>query len=147
MVRPVGTGLLLGLVLAAGGRGDVAAQTPVPRAQIKENVPNPVVTTTTIPFQIGSETCKGGRRAVVSMRIFNVLAQQVAVLRLENEQGPPLEGIVLSCGSYTAFWDGRDQTLQRDVPAGVYYVQLVVNGRRFTRKLVVQREVAFEEVP
>jgi flagellar hook assembly protein FlgD len=35
-------------------------------------------------------------------------------------------------------WDGRDASHQ-DVPSGIYICQLLLEGRQFTRKLVIVR--------
>jgi hypothetical protein len=95
-----------------------------------------VTTGTTIGFRIDPEVCGGGHVPTVSLQIYNVLVQVVAVPVLEDAR--PLTNLKLACGEHRAVWDGR----QRDgrlAQTGVYYYQLVVDGQRFTHKLIVQR--------
>jgi hypothetical protein len=125
--------LLLGLALAAAPAE--GQQAPL-KVNLQENVPNPVTTGTTIGFRIDPEVCGGGHVPTVSLQIYNVLVQVVAVPVLED--GRPLTNLRLACGEHRAVWDGR----QRDgrlAQTGVYYYQLVVDGQRFTHKLIVQR--------
>lgn len=123
-------------LLMMGAVGTVAAQDrppPVSRVDLKESLPNPFVTSTTIPFEIGPELCTDGRRPQVTLRIYNVLVQVVAVPVLIGD-GVRLETIRLPCGSHQAYWDGMHSDGERAAPPGIYYYQLTVDGERFTRK-------------
>lgn len=100
-----------------------------------QNYPNPVNPETHIPFSL---TCVEGSSAdfVVSVRIYNVLAQLVAVPVLQ-ESGEPVENISLPCGDYIGFWDGKMRKTGREAPAGIYIYELVVDGERTAKKMFV----------
>ena len=114
-----------------------------------QNYPNPFNPETTIPFAVGdSATCANnpGQKFRVSLRIYNVLAQLVAVpiLQAGTSTSPagtsaPLNNVELPCGSYTAYWDGKYLNTGREVASGVYVYQLVINGRVYTRKMLVAK--------
>ena len=133
MLRSAWPMLLLGLALA--GAPARAQQVPLD-VELLENEPNPVTTGTTIGFVIGPEVCGQGHVPTVSLQIYNVLVQVVAVPVLTD--GRPTTNLKLPCGEYRARWDGRQRD-GRQAQTGVYYYQLVVDGQRFTRKLIVQR--------
>ena len=139
MRRLTRAGWWLGLLMVGTGITVTAqSEPPPPRAELKENQPNPFVTSTTIPFEIASEVCSGGRRPEVSLKVYNVLVQVIAVPVLEGTPPVPLRNLKLGCGEYRAVWDGKQLDGQPAV-TGVYYYQLTVDGERFTRKLIVQR--------
>ena len=114
-----------------------------------QNYPNPFNPETTIPFAIGDESCAdGGKPHVVSLRIYNILAQQVAVPVLQGGSsssgadaaaGRPLLNLSLSCGQYTAYWDGKIGNTNREVPSGVYVYQLEIDGTVFVKKMFVAK--------
>ena len=102
-----------------------------------------------IPFQVGESPCMDRTRAIpVTMWIYNVLAQPVAVATLivtpESDpvppgfEGRPLYRLPLPCGRYVARWDGHHTTGRR-LPPGVYVADLVVDGQRATRKITLPR--------
>lgn len=125
--------LVLGLTLAVA---PVEAQQVPLKVDLLENVPNPVTTGTTIGFVIAPEVCGQGHVPTVSLQIYNVLVQVVAVPVLDD--GRPMLNLKLSCGEHRAVWDGRQKD-GKPAQTGVYYYQLVVDGQRFTHKLIVQR--------
>jgi hypothetical protein len=133
-------GLLLGMttpLLAQQNR-----QAPV---ELKENSPNPFFPSTAMPFDIHQEVCASGHQPVVTMHVYNVLVQVVAIPILQGSASERLENVRLRCGSHIAYWDGRNRE-GREVPDGVYYYQLVVDGERVsTRKMIVRREVRSAE--
>ncbi len=99
---------------------------------LQQNYPNPFNPETTIPFILHEGLFTAGLPAQVSMRIFNALTEPVAFpVALGHSSG---EGVALieleytQPGTYEAFWDGTDQS-GREVASGVYFVQLMVNGR------------------
>lgn len=100
--------------------------------QLKGNYPNPFNPTTTIAFELNEELFQGGKPVVVSIRILNMLQQLVAVPTAMNH--PSGNGVLVNNLAYTepgekeAFWDGTDRT-GRKVASGIYYYQLVVNGK------------------
>ena len=139
MVRLVWPGWWLGLLVSFGSPVAAQASDPGPRVELHENLPNPVVTTTTIPFAIHSEACSRGRQPLVSLKIYNVLVQVVAIPAVSRDSGQRLDDVRLTCGSYRAFWDGKLLDGRTDAMTGVYYYQLTVDGERYTHKMIVQR--------
>lgn len=137
MVRVVCPTLALALTL--GTAAIVRAQAPpAVRVELGEGIPDSLTGSTTIPFSILPEVCSRGHVPTVSLKIFNVLVQVVAVPVLEGDTPASLAGARLRCGEYRARWDGK-QLDGRPATTGVYYYQLTVDGERFTRKLIVQR--------
>jgi hypothetical protein len=109
---------------------------------LEQNYPNPFNPETTIPFTLGEELFVDGRPAVVSVRIFNVLAQFVAspvALGHTSGEGVEVDQLeYLQPGRYQAFWDGTDQ-MGRQVASGIYLLQMTVNGQFATRKMYVMK--------
>ena len=135
----------LSLFFATG----IAAQNPGPPTRaarggfgIEQNYPNPFNPETTIPFTLGEELFADGNPVMVSVRIFNLLAQPVATpVALAHPAGPGVEVQNLEYsrpGRHEAFWDGTDQS-GRPVASGIYFVQLTVNGQSVTRRMLVQK--------
>ena len=105
-----------------------------------QNFPNPFNPDTRIPFSVVG--CEGPvSQRVVSVRIYNVLAQLVAVPHLEGSIGldRPLQNLTLPCGDYSAFWDGKVLNSGREAASGVYLIELVVDGVRISRKAFVAK--------
>ena len=141
MVRFAWPGWLLAMLVGVGP--PVAAQTtpdPTPGVELKENYPNPFYPSTTIPFEIHPTVCGGGHQPVVTLKVYNVLAQVVALPGLVGESEIPLNNRRLRCGEYRAFWDGKTITDQ-EVSPGVYWYRLTVDGRSYTMKMSVQRRL------
>jgi hypothetical protein len=126
--------LLLGLPAIAS-----AQERPPPRVTIRENSPNPFFPSTTIPFVLGPELCEGGHQPLVSLKIYNVLVQVMAVPILLNSNGEKLDNLRLRCGEHQAFWDGKLAEGDRELTPGVYYAQFSVDGERYTLKMIAQR--------
>ncbi len=127
--------LSLGLLLAAPSV--VEAQQNVVR--LDRNYPNPFNPETTIPFSLRESVFASGHRPTVSLRIYNVLAQLVAVPILQGS-GEELHNVQLAwngTGRYQAFWDGKIRGSDRDAPSGVYVYQLVVDGRVLTKRMTI----------
>ncbi len=151
--------LLFVLALGALTPGTVRAQaTPVnppappappapprsPGFELQQNSPNPFTQTTIIPFTLGDPPgCSdGGREYTVTLRIFNVLAQLMAIPVLQTGEfanGQLLSGLALRCGNYIAFWNGNFLNTTQPVPPGVYLYRIEVDGRATARKMVVVR--------
>ena len=113
--------------------------------ELLQNYPNPFNPATTIPFRLSEDLFRDGRRPVVSLRIFNVLAQLVAVPSLQGS-GQPLNNLELECRDardgycdFSAFWDGNYQGTNREAASGVYVYQLTVNGQRQSRRMIVMK--------
>ena len=134
--------LLLALGLVPGSLFGQRSPSRDRGSQLNQNYPNPFNPTTTIPFDVKPEDIVGGKPAVVSLRIFNVLQQLVAIPKaLNHPRGDvAVENLEYdSPGSYEAFWDGLDRS-GRKVASGIYYFQLIVNGeRRGVKKMVVTK--------
>ncbi|MDH5760156.1 MAG: hypothetical protein OEZ65_11255 [Gemmatimonadota bacterium] len=109
---------------------------------LEQNYPNPFNPETTIPFTLGEDLFVDGRPVVVSLRIFNLLQQVVAVpVALGHPSGegtPVLQLEYGSPGQYEAFWDGLDGS-GRQVASGIYFMQLTVNGVSQNRKMYVMK--------
>jgi len=115
-------------------------------AVLGQNYPNPFNPETTIPFSIGGAPgCPDpSRQFRVSLRIYNVLAQLVAVPVLQGGSagvagGQPLSNVLLTCGQYTAYWDGKYLENGREVASGVYMYRLEVDGKPLFRKMIVMK--------
>jgi hypothetical protein len=111
-----------------------------------QSSPNPTAGETRFPFFVGDPpVCRDSRRQYrVTLRIYNLLAQEVAVALLTGPNGElegarRLNGMLLTCRQYQAYWDGRVDGTQRDAPDGIYLYRLEVNGRALVKKLVVHR--------
>src|SRR5579859_4389659 len=137
--------------LLAGGLGllagaDVVGQsTPPPLVELRQNYPNPFNPATTIPFTLGGNLFANGHRPRVSLKIYNVLAQLVAVPILQGS-GEPLSDLELSCSTpgpgtcpFTAYWNGKVLNSDVDAASGVYIYQLTVDGHRFTKKMIIMK--------
>jgi len=114
--------------------------------QLGQNYPNPVNLDTRIPFVIGdAQGCTdAGRQHRVSLRIYNRLAQQVAVPVLQGgvgnvAGGEALENLLLTCGQYLAYWDGKYSQSGEDVASGIYLFRLEVDGKVLVKKMIVRK--------
>ena len=129
--------------ISAQGMGRGAQDRGANGFQLGQNYPNPFNPETTIPFVLGEDLFVDGRSAVVSVRIFNVLAQLVAhpvALGHPTGEGVPVDQLEYAqSGRHEVFWDGTDQ-MGRQVASGVYLMQLSVNGLRpLTRRIIVMK--------
>jgi len=145
--------LLLVLVLGAFMPGRSAAQGTSTQTgggqgaglQLGQNYPNPVNQDTRIPFIIGDpQGCtEPGRLHRVSLRIYNLLAQVVAVALLQgggsDAGGEPLDGVQLTCDQYLAYWNGKYTQTGEDVASGIYLYRLEVDGKVVVKKLMVRK--------
>jgi hypothetical protein len=109
-----------------------------------QNYPNPFGPETRIPFMVGDPpSCtETGRKYKVRLEIYNLLAQLVAVPRLQNGTnllagGQPIEGVELTCGTYTAYWNGTYLSTPQQVASGVYLYRLDVDGQVVVKKMIV----------
>jgi hypothetical protein len=146
MVRMAWPGWWLGLLVGVGTPVAAQANVDPPRVELKENYPNPFFPTTTIPFVISQEVCARGHQPVVTLKVYNVLVQVVAIPVLNDglssrSVGERLDSLRLRCGEYRAFWDGKYLDGRGEATPGVYYYQLTVDGERFTRKMIAQKKV------
>ena len=113
-----------------------------PGFHLEQNYPNPVAQDTWIPFVLEDRLFESSDSAVVSIRIYNILAQLVAFPVAERERSEArnrvLNLVVRAPGRRLAYWDGKD-IRGRTVPSGMYYGELRVNNRPVVRKIVVLR--------
>jgi len=135
--------LVVGLFLGTPIAGFSQAPARTAQVELLQNYPNPFNPATTIPFRLGEGAFANGHRPVVSLRIYNVLAQLVAIPTIQAS-GEPLDGIALECREvrdgyceFSAYWDGRYLGTDREAASGVYVYQLIVDGRRSSRRMVV----------
>lgn len=130
----VGVILLLGFIgshsgaeaQATGGRRDLGFQ-------LNQNYPNPFNPVTRIPFRLEPELFERGQPVRVTIRIFSILRQEVAIPTALNHpegNGARIENLEYAGpGEYLAYWDGMDRN-GREVASGLYVVLLEVNGRK-----------------
>ncbi|MBL0171505.1 MAG: hypothetical protein IPP90_12360 [Gemmatimonadaceae bacterium] len=131
-MKRVGTALGLVLALAAFMPRESQAQDTRAKkadATLRQNYPNPFNPETKIPFSVGDPpSCTdNGKQYRVSLKVYNVLSQLVAVPVLQG-QAQSLDNVTISCGEYTAYWDGKVLNTGREAASGVYYYRLEVNG-------------------
>ena len=100
-----------------------------PGMSLGQNYPNPFNPETKIPFSVGDPpSCTdNGKQYRVSLKVYNLLSQLVAVPVLQG-QAQSLDNVTISCGEYTAYWDGKVLNTGREAASGVYYYRLEVNG-------------------
>lgn len=139
VVLGLGLGLWAAGVRTSWGQGSQ----PPPAVELRQNYPNPFNPATTIPFRLNADAFANGHRPKVTLKVYNVLAQLVAVPILQGS-GEPLESVELACANpagcdYAAYWDGKILNTGKEAASGVYIYQLVVDGRRFTRKMIVMK--------
>jgi hypothetical protein len=131
--------LSLGLLQAAPVRLTGQQNQPAGGVSLGRNYPNPFNPETWIPFEISQDLFANGSRPVVSLKIYNVLAQLVAVPVVEGS-GDVLNKLPLDwngTGNYVAYWDGKYMGTNQDAASGVYVYQLEVNGVRKTQKMTI----------
>ena len=146
------TVLALGALMpSAAAAQQSSPSTPPPREQtggfgLGQNYPNPFNPETRIPFVVGdAPACTDpARQYRVTLRIYNLLAQVVAVPVLQGGAGEvaggqPLENVMLSCKQYTAYWNGKYQNSDREVASGIYLYRLEVDGRAVVKKMIVMK--------
>jgi len=148
----------LGIVACMLNASTATGQVPDQRAErghrrgvLAQNDPNPFSSQTTIPFTVGEPDCaSGSRQHTVTLRIYNILSQIVAVATLVDSTSsdqstaaaPPraLSNLSLACGSYVARWDGKHSPDSRDAAPGVYMYQLLIDGHPAgMRKMLLKR--------
>ena len=122
------------------------SQTQKPREQksgaFGKPYPNPFNPEIHIPFSVDTTGgCRdASRQKVVTVRISNILSQEVAIPILQDGSinsttpvpgallGVPLSNVKLGCGDYTAFWSGFVKGTRKEAASGPYLVQIIVDG-------------------
>ena len=145
MRRYAWAGLGLGLLAVGSGPSPAVGQQSASAAAVslRQNYPNPFNPATTIPFSLSAELFSNGHRPKVSLKIYNVLAQLVAVPILQGT-GEKLDNVELSCASttscdFSAYWDGNVLNTGQQAASGIYIYQLIVDGQRFTKKMIIMK--------
>jgi hypothetical protein len=152
--------LVLVLALCAMSPKNAAGQTQSPRepgaGKLGRPFPNPFNPEVRIPFSIGlndAGVCTDEHLVrVVSIRILNILAQQIAVPIFEDLStsstaggtnplgGSVLANLKLSCGSFQAFWNGKLQNTTNEAASGTYVVQFFLDGKLADSKRIFYRK-------
>ena len=134
---------LLFLPASAPAQGSQSSRDNRTGSELRQNYPNPFIDETRIAFSIGGypNCVDPSRQYRVSLRVFNVLAQQVATPVLEGGASPgqSVDNVFLTCGEYTAYWDGRVRRTSREAATGIYSYRLEVNGSPITRKMTIRK--------
>jgi hypothetical protein len=121
---------------AAGQQSTQQSRERKQTGTLGQNYPNPFNPETSIPFSITD--CEGGAQHTVSIRIYNVLAQLVAIPVLDGPAAP-VNKLKLGCGSYVARWDGKVLNSGREAASGVYLYELVIDDTRQAKKMFVAK--------
>ncbi len=95
-------------------RSDVSFGSPEKDIFLQQNTPNPFTQKTSFSFRIQQP-------GTVTIKIYNSLGKTVVVLLNEYRQQ----------GEYTEFFDSGE------LPAGIYFYQMEVNGIKLTRKMSI----------
>ena len=103
------------------------AKGSLPRSFMSVNYPNPFNAGTRIAYRVSSPG-PGGELAHVRLAVHNILGQLVRELVDEPQDA----------GSYSVWWDGRDER-GMDVASGVYLCRLQVGDIRQTSKMLLIR--------
>ena len=129
----------LGLVLALCVimPRDVSAQGSKPgsKPRIGQNYPNPFNPETTTPFFVGDPpTCpEKGKSYKVTVRILNSFLQVMAYPVLIGSVGgvaggTPLRDVMMPCGSYKAFWNGKVLGNGKEAASGIVFIEFIQDG-------------------
>jgi hypothetical protein len=146
MKRPwAALGLVLALSVMSGNAEaqDMGSRQSRSGMSLGQNYPNPFNPETTIPFGVGDPpTCtQQGKQHRVTLRIYNPLYQLVSVPVVQGgaNAGQPINNLLLSCGEYLAFWDGKNVRTGREAASGMYYIRLEVDGKTLVSKAIATK--------
>jgi hypothetical protein len=133
---------LMPRILTAQGTQDSARKRSA--GVLRQNYPNPFNPETRISFTIGDEKCDDpGRQHTVSLRIYNILSQLVAVPVLQGGTGSvagrPLDKLSLTCGDYVAYWDGKYMGTKTEAASGVYLYELRIDNQHFVKRMLITK--------
>lgn len=131
--------LSLGLLVAVPAAA-VAQDGQQGAVELGRNYPNPFNPETIIPFALSEGYFQNGRNPVVSIKIYNILAQLVAIPVIQGS-GEKIQDLELGwngSGQYTAYWDGTVLGTGNEAASGVYIYQLIIDGRSvLSRRMTV----------
>lgn len=136
----------------ASGQAPPGADTAAVPFDLGDPSPNPFREAVRIPFRLGPAERADGEvvrhpdrprlpdSVRVSVAVYNVLYQRVAWARTPAEGGsvPIRDRRYAVPGRHEAVWRGRNRGGRR-VPAGPYFVELVVEGRKAVRRVLLTR--------
>ena len=109
---------------------------------LEPNYPNPFNRETRVPFVLGRDLFQDGRSVVVTVRIYNVLRQVVAIpvaLDHPTASGQPVQELRYDApGRYLLLWDGNDMSGQ-PVSSGIYFCEIIAGRSRDVGKMIVTR--------
>jgi hypothetical protein len=133
------TVLALSAVLSStvSTQGSTSGSRPRSGGSLGQNYPNPFNPETSVPFTVGLTGDSGAcddpsRKYVVSVSVFDILTRPVAIPILVGggaNAGKPAQHLTLTCGKYTAFWDGYFRNTRTKVASGIYKITLEVDGK------------------
>ncbi len=103
------------------GTGEDNNPTLPDKFSLQQNYPNPFNPSTTISFTLPA-------RSNVTLSVFNMLGQEVAVLDDETR----------AAGEYEIIWDGKNKQ-QESVASGVYFYRLIADSYIDTRSMLLIR--------
>ena len=143
--------VLLTMLLVAGAISPppASAQAPAERPRFETNrgfyfdrgLGGPVRPEMSIPFYLEDKLFENNGRVVVSLRIYNILKQAIAIPVLRDEVTGQQAGVlnlpILQPGRKIAYWNGKDLS-GMTVPTGVYFFELQVGDQTATHRLVVE---------
>ncbi|MDO9578215.1 MAG: T9SS type A sorting domain-containing protein, partial [Candidatus Cloacimonadales bacterium] len=89
--------------------------------ELTGNYPNPFNPTTTISFELNTETTEN-----TEIVFFNMKGQKIK--QLVNEQ--------LSAGKYSVVWDGKDDQ-NKPVSSGIYFYRMITKDYSATKKMIM----------
>jgi hypothetical protein len=142
MGRTLGVGVVLLLALLLFPSDSFGQSNERAKSRLEQNYPNPFNPETRFPFTIMPEDLASGKPAVVSIRIRTILGEVVAIpVALNHPDGNALEVQNLEYttpGRKEAYWNGLNASGNK-VASGMYFVELVVNGERALRTIVVAK--------
>lgn len=115
----------------AAGQQSTQSRERKQTGNLGQNYPNPFNPETRIPFSITD--CEGAAQHTVTIRIYNVIAQLVAIPILDGPAAP-VNKLKLGCGNYLARWDGKVFNSEKEAASGVYMYELVVDDVRVVAK-------------
>ena len=108
--------------------------------RLEQNYPNPANPATYIPFYLEESLFANGETRVVSIRIVNIFRQLVAIPKAVGHprgRNVPVNNLrYTEPGRKVAHWNGRDVNGRR-VPSGMYFCELVVDGKTDYYRIVV----------
>ncbi|MCJ7577118.1 MAG: T9SS type A sorting domain-containing protein, partial [candidate division Zixibacteria bacterium] len=118
--QPEGSGGFAKIVGGDGRDTGTKSSLSVPdKFSLLQNYPNPFNPATVVKFEIVQP-------AKVSLKIYNILGQSVKVLVDEEKVA----------GTYTTYWDGKDQNGQA-VSSGIYFYKLDTGNFTEVKKMIL----------